>query len=91
MVHLQEKERWENNKCFQESEKGRSVKDELRLQVDEDTAEGLVVRAKRAPLAPVLDERDDCPVTGHAVYQSWCELSVTDVVVQGCSTAMLDC
>ena len=34
-------------------------KDELRRQVEDDTTQGLVVRAKRAPSAPSMDERDD--------------------------------
>ena len=41
-------------------------KDELRLQVDENTAEGLVVRAKRAPLTPSMDEWDDHLAAGQA-------------------------
>ena len=52
-------------------------KDELRLQLHENTAGGLVVRAKRAPLTPNKDDWDDRP--GHASCQSWCELCVAEV------------
>ena len=51
-------------------------KDELRHQVDDDTAQGLVVRAKRAPSAPSMDERDDHLAAGHAEYRGWCPLYV---------------
>ena len=49
-------------------------KDELRLRVGENTAEGLFVRAKRAPLRPNMDEWDDHPAAGHAGYRGWCML-----------------
>ena len=47
-------------------------KDELRLQVGENTAEGLVVRAKRAPWTPSMDEWDDHLAAGQAEYRGWC-------------------
>ena len=40
--------------------------DELRLEVGDKTAEGLVVRAKRAPLL----------AAGHVKYRGWCLLCV---------------
>ena len=51
-------------------------KDELRLQVGENTAEGLVVRARRAPLTPSMDEWDDHVAGGQAEYRGWCMLCV---------------
>ena len=47
-------------------------KDVLRLLVDEDTPEGLVVRAERAPLTPSMDEWDDPLAAGHAEHGAWC-------------------
>ena len=51
-------------------------KDELRLQRNEDVAEGLVVRAQRAPLTPSMDEWDDHLAAGHAENGGWCMLCV---------------
>ena len=42
--------------------------DELRLEVGDKTAEGLVLRAKRAPLTPSMDEWDDHLAAGHVKY-----------------------
>ena len=50
--------------------------DELRLEVGDKTAEGLVVRANGAPLTPSMDEWDDHPAAGHVKYRGWCLLCV---------------
>ena len=66
--------------------------DELRLEVGDKTAEGLVVRAKRASPAPSMGEWDDHLAAGHVKYRGWCLLCVVSPfhVVQGHS-ASLDC
>ena len=66
--------------------------DELRLEVGDKTAEGLVVRAKRAPVPPSMDEWDDHLSAGHVKYRGWCLLCVVSPfhVVEGHS-ASLDC
>ena len=51
-------------------------KDELRRQENDDTIQGLVVKAKRAPSAPSMDELDDHLSAGHAEYPGWCPLYV---------------
>ena len=64
--------------------------DELRLEVGDKTAEGLVVRAKRAPLTPSMDEWDDHLAPGHVKYRGWCLLCVVSPfhVVQGHSASL---
>ena len=52
-------------------------KDELRRQVSDDVAEGLVLGVGGD--LPVCNERDDCPVTGRAEYQSWHGLCMAEV------------
>ena len=52
-------------------------KHELRRQMDDDTAQFLVVRAKRAPSASTLDELDDHLAAGHAEYRGRCPLGTS--------------
>ena len=50
--------------------------DELRLEVGDKTAEGLVLRANGAPLTPSMDEWDVNLAAGHVKYRGWCLLCV---------------
>ena len=51
-------------------------KDELRHQMDVDLTQGPVVRAKKAPSAPIMDECDGHLAAGHAEYRGWCPFCV---------------
>ena len=44
--------------------------------MDENAAECPVVRAKRAPLTPSMDEWEDHLAAGHAEYRGWSRLCV---------------
>ena len=50
--------------------------DELQRQVEDDSAQGPVVRAKKAPSAPSMDEWDGHLAAGHAEYRGWCPFCV---------------
>ena len=50
--------------------------DELQRQVEDDSAQGLVVRAKKAPSVPSMDEWDGHLAAGRAEYRVWCPFCV---------------
>ena len=50
--------------------------DELQRQVEDDSAQGPVVRAKKAPSAPSMDGWDGHLAAGHAEYRCWCPFCV---------------
>ena len=50
--------------------------EELQRQVGDDSAQGPVVRAKKAPSAPSMDECDSHSAAGHAEYRGWCPFCV---------------
>ena len=50
--------------------------DELQRQVEDDSAQGPVVRAKRPSSAPSVDEWDGHLAAGHAEYRGWCPFCV---------------
>ena len=50
--------------------------DELQRQVEDDSAQGPVVRAKRPSSAPSMDEWDGHLAAGHAEYRGWCPFCV---------------
>ena len=50
--------------------------DELQRQVEDDSAQGPVVRAKRPSSAPSMDEWDGHLAAAHAEYRGWCPFCV---------------
>ena len=50
--------------------------DELQRQVEDDSAQGPVVRAERPSSAPSMDEWDGHLAAGHAEYRGWCPFCV---------------
>ena len=50
--------------------------DELQRQVEDDSAQGPVVRAKKAPSALRMDEWDGQLAAGDAEYRGWCPFCV---------------
>ena len=49
---------------------------EVQRQLEDDSAQGPVVRAKKAPSAPSMDEWEDHLAAGHAEYGAWCPFCV---------------
>ena len=52
--------------------------DELQRQLEDDSAQGPVVRAKVPSSAPSMDEWDGHLAAGHAEYRGWCPFCVAD-------------
>ena len=50
--------------------------DGLQRQIEGVAAQGPVVKAKKAPSAPSLDEWDGHLAAGHAKYRRWCPFFV---------------
>ena len=50
--------------------------DELQRQVEDDSAQGPVARAKRPSFSPSMDEWDGHLAAGHAEYRGWCPFCV---------------
>ena len=50
--------------------------DELQRQVEDDSAQGPVVRAKAGPSAPSIDEGGGQLAAGHDEYRGWCPFCV---------------
>ena len=50
--------------------------EQLQRQIEDDAAQGPVVKAKKAPSAPSLDEWDGHLAAGHAEYRGWCPFCV---------------
>ena len=50
--------------------------EQLQLQIEGDAAQGPVVKGKKAPSAPSLDEWDGHLAAGHAEYRGWCPFCV---------------
>ena len=53
--------------------------DELQRQEEDDSAQGVVVRAKKAPSAPSVDDGDGHLAAGHAEYRGWCPFCVAGI------------
>ena len=49
--------------------------EQLQRQIEGDAAQRPVVKAKKAPSAPSLDEWDGHLAAGHAEYRGWCPFS----------------
>ena len=50
--------------------------EQLQRQIESDTAQGPVVKAKRDPSAPSLEEWDGHLEAGHAEYRGWCPFPI---------------
>ena len=55
---------------------GTQREDELQRQVEDDSAQGPVVRAKKAPSEPSMDDWDGHLAAEHAEYPGWCPFCV---------------
>ena len=60
---------WVNDQWFQEGDKGHNLEEKLQRQVEDDSAQGPVVTAKKAPSVPSMDEWDGHLEVGHADYR----------------------
>ena len=63
---------WEKDPCSEGVRERTAREAQLQRQIESDVAQGLVVKAKKAPSGSSLDQWDGDLEARHAEYQGWC-------------------